>query len=659
MPTRSKNVAGVLGALLMWTGLLGCGHTTSKHPSSSASPDGTGCEAWQPGDASWSSVPSSRPANMWNWGLSASGQYLYATGQWLEAGVPHGGLLRSSDLGATWCVASALSNSGPVIVPSPADDDYLYGTELSDDQATQLIRTTDGGATWSHAELPLAPSFALVPSAADPDIVLLTTQVGSPWLSRDGGGSWTELELPAELQHTPRAVLTAVDRTDPERITLMNYANSRVYSTADAGDSWQISDPFGTNPIVAAASMLASPDGYLYAWYAGTLLVSPDWGGSWTTHPLPDALASPIPLSRGTALFVASTSELWRSLDHGESFELVPKLSTYLEPLLSLGDAGVLARDSFGSLVVTDDAGQTWSVPPPVPMPQALRQSPVKPWPLWSTSPPAFSDDGGVSWSRTTDGFIIPGGSAPGVAFRFGDGPELVRTDNGVDWKAAKTPDDVAQIHGVASCAAPLRCVYLLYSKNGGPLEGSALASHLARSDDEGLTWSNTFAVPAGVFYEPNVMEVWPDDADHVVVSGGAGLMQTRDGGRTFNAVDLPGFTGTASIALFAGGVGLVSGSNLGMNGGVVFRTTDAGKTWNELDTGLGTLFVSHAHEGTLFLVGGDVLRSDDRGATWTRITPGAQPSSAAPSLIVTSIADAPGGSFLASESYYGLVRFE
>src|SRR5262245_13983493 len=61
------------------------------------------CQAWQPSSGDWSSLPGSRPTSIGPLTASASGRYLYSVGTWLDAGSLRGRILRSHDLGQTWC----------------------------------------------------------------------------------------------------------------------------------------------------------------------------------------------------------------------------------------------------------------------------------------------------------------------------------------------------------------------------------------------------------------------------------------------------------------------------------------------------------------------------------------------------------------------------
>lgn len=633
--------------------LLGCERTTSQ---STMTDDATGCRVWQPSRAAWSSLATTRPARMSSWSVSASGKLLYGVGNWLEAGELRSSLFRSSDLGQSWCILSKLDRIDNVAA-SPADDAHVYGTRFSDYQLPlELVRTTDGGATWSVASLPVNEAV-LLPSQSDPDVLQFSALSGTPWVSSDGGESWGEIAIPAELGDL-LSVLPVFDRVAPERILLQGIGDSRrVFVTLDGGMSWlESSPPVNESSGAPSIPIVTGPASALYAWSGSSLAVSGDWGQSWTpSGPMPGG-AAPLwgSVPTAEALYVGAAAALWRSFDQGASFEPIPTPDEFQPLVAGAPDPDSVIGEVAGSLVVTTDAGHNWSTRPRVPRPSVLVQSPVSPWPVWSMAPNALSTDGGISWNLTSEtGAIIPDGRNPNAAFLFGEGSELRHTtDGGKTWQLSNTPPDVAEIHGVASCAAPLNCLYFLYGRTGRPLEGSALASDMARSLDGGRTWEDSLPLPVEAFYQPEVMAVSPDSADHLIASGGSGLMETRDAGRTWTDLDLTGEMRVSSIALFPGGVGLAASNNLGAAEDVVLRTTDDGATWQRLDVSPGELFVSHAHPGTVFLVNGNVFRSDDSGATWSRVSPELD-------MGFASVADAPNGKFIATERDLGLVEFE
>lgn len=639
----AKRALRVGHALLVLGGagsLFACGGATSADP--------TGCQAWQPSAGAWSSLATGRPASMSSFSLSASGKQFYGVGNWLEAGMVRSGLFRSSDFGMSWCV---FPNVGRIttVTASPADDAYVYGTRISDDQSvTELLRSRDGGATWSVLGLPAVNGAELHPSKSNPDLLELGT-VSAPWLSRDGGATWDEIAVPPTLRDSTSLFVT-FEPNDPARIALWAFVDGQhavVFVTSDGGNSWQESMP----PVASAGGFVdglgVGPAGTLFAWVSSRLAASSDWGQTWAERSSLPAGAIPfygsVPMD---AFYVASTSELWRSKDEGLSFEPIPEPKEF-ESFIAGGPNDTIIGQVPGSFVVTTDAGRSWATGPMVPAPARLVQSPITPWPIWSTGPAAFSTDGGLSWSRSDSAVLLADGGAARAAFHFMAGSELLHTVDGTTWKSFSTPPGAANIHGLATCNAPRNCIFVMYDRGA-----SALASDIARSTDGGRTWQASFPLPDGQFYLPDVMAVSPDDPEHLLVSGGPGLMETRDAGRTWTALDLPNLKRAGSLAWLSGGMAMVASNNLGVPRDVVFRTTDDGASWTQLELDAGGLFASYAHPHTVFLVNGSVLRSDDSGATWSTVAP---PTG----LTLSSIADAPNGKFIASETNLGLVQFE
>jgi photosystem II stability/assembly factor-like uncharacterized protein len=583
--------------------------------------------------------------------MSASGKSLYAAGDWLEEGELHSALFRSSDLGESWCVFSDLGGISEVAA-SPADDAHLYGIRTSGGGKAELAHSSDAGTTWRSAPLPAVNTPGVQPSLAAPEVVALSSPGGAPFLSQDGGESWEEIALPPEFETALYVLSATFDPADPRRILAGSIGDEgeRLFATEDGGGTWRESNPppnsFGIRAIHGTAGTT------LFAGSATNLSVSTDWGKTWTESAPPLAGASLFPGSTAQAIYATAESGLWRSVDDSATFERVAGVPDRFEPILAgLPDADTVIGKVATTPLVTTDAGQSWSTRALVPAPYSLIESPLSPWPIWSSSPSSLSTDGGVSWVETTAelGQIIPDGRAARAAYYFSEKRGLRHTaDGGKTWDSFNTPTNVAQIHGVATCAAPADCLYLLYAPTERPLEGSAYSTSLARSVDGGRTWEDP--LPVREFYFPEVFQVAPDSADHLYVSGGPGLMETRDGGRSWIELDLPGAVGVASIAFLPGGVTLVASNNRGVPSDIVYRTED-GANWQPADVEPGRLFASHTHPGTVFLINGRVFRSDDSGATWARISPDTD-------SMFTSVADGSDGRFVAATEL-GLVAFE
>src|SRR6188472_2571362 len=90
------------------------------------------CDPWRPSAADWSSLPASRPSVIGTLSASPSGTFLYAVGTWFDAGTMQRQILRSPDLGETWCVLPTPARVAAV-APSRASGTVLYA--LTDAQA--------------------------------------------------------------------------------------------------------------------------------------------------------------------------------------------------------------------------------------------------------------------------------------------------------------------------------------------------------------------------------------------------------------------------------------------------------------------------------------------------------------------------------------------
>lgn len=223
-----------------------------------------------------------------------------------------------------------------------------------------------------------------------------------------------------------------------------------------------------------------------------------------------------------------------------------------------------------------------------------------------------LTEDNGVTWSNTSDGYF--GGSIGAVA--------VAASDENVIYVGTGSAD----IRGNTSTG---RGVW--------------------KSMDGGRTWSFVGLPEAG---QIGRIEVHPRDEELVYVAAlghpfgknpERGVFRSRDGGETWEHVlALNDSTGASDLTmnprnpreLYAGmwrgerkPWAMISG---GEEGGV-YRTTDGGDTWTKLGGGLPTgvvgkvgVSVSPANPDRVWAIleaepDGGVYRSDDRGATWTR----------------------------------------
>ena len=218
------------------------------------------------------------------------------------AGFEPSALLRSDDGGATWHELDALLElpSRPTwsfpprpwtshvrwIAPSPHDAELLLvGIELGG-----LMRSTDGGASWEdHRPGAQADVHSLAWHARDPARAYEAGGGGAAW-SRDGGETWQPADEGRDRHYTWSV---AADPADPE----LWYVSASTGPFAAHGgrdpearifrrrgdEPWQALGGGLPDPLDAMAYALVAVDGRLFAGLAdGRVFESADHGDEWS-----------------------------------------------------------------------------------------------------------------------------------------------------------------------------------------------------------------------------------------------------------------------------------------------------------------------------------------------------------------------------------------
>ena len=170
-------------------------------------------------------------------------------------------------------------------------------------------------------------------------------------------------------------------------------------------------------------------------------------------------------------------------------------------------------------------------------------------------------------------------------------------------------------------------------------------------SHDGGDTWAKPdgfekVAASIGITQSSGMQDIYdigvdPSDFNHVLLSfhspwswdefdAGAGIIESRDGGDSWNVIPRQGWAQGHSIRfLYEPELGIGDSNTwlLGTQGPGYWRTSDAGQTWvkvsdNGIAHGGGTSYYNK--DGVLFASGSPKnLRSTDNGLTWTPTEPG------------------------------------
>lgn len=153
---------------------------------------------------------------------------------------------------------------------------------------------------------------------------------------------------------------------------------------------------------------------------------------------------------------------------------------------------------------------------------------------------------------------------------------------------------------------------------------------HFMQSSDAGMTWNSTdLSAQLSMLIDAR----FTTPTDGIVIGGTAStpmrctILSTNDGGKTFNPVFTSKYDDTLcwKISFPSDLVGYVSVQDAGSTKATFAKTTDGGKTWNELPlakTALSSIGVGFITENIGWISGEDptepVYKTIDGGATWT-----------------------------------------
>ncbi len=556
-----------------------------------------------------------------------------------------------------------------------------------------LVGSTEGPpsratatGTWSPVNGPTGGSvsaLAISPNYAYDHTVYASLRGKGVYWTEDGGLSWS-LASPNDWTVIDLAISPAyaTDHTLFAATGLWTTGNT-VYRSTDAGTlrAWQAPTTLPPGGLQNLTGIVVSPnyavDRTLYAIGASQTYRSTDGGiafaeaGGWfATHLLTDLAFSPAYAADRTLYATASGSDsagVYTSTDGGTTWNPTD-LAGYLSAVAVSPDyandqtvAAISADD--GRIYISHDRGASWSSST-ITLPGAAHQHTLLFSPTYAVDrimlaasagdPGAYrSTDGGATWSPVgwydaaqpyLGGFV--GGSvfalalAPNMAF---DAAAFAGTSSGIyrsaDWGEHWYPANkgLARLTVRALGAAPgdpntllAGAAFFERTLTGNPDENEG---SLQLSIDGGATWrdvSGRLDQVQQVAFSPNfaadrtAFAVTAVITQEGVYSGG--IYRSTDGGRNWSRVStgLIGWAVAISPDFAADHTVWVYGSSTTQSG--VFVSIDGGDSWTLLASSLhaGVIAPSpnYAIDRTIFTGTGDggVQRSTDGGQTWTQV---------------------------------------
>jgi len=260
-------------------------------------------------------------------------------GTWL------GGTWRTRDAGEHWDLLEQAPRSSTALSMDPTDKDTIYAADRS---APKVWRTRDGGDSWEEvADFSKDGALLVMRVAAFGGTVYASTfepflHGGRLYKSTDRGDHWTDI-----TGSLGKGILDiAIDPTDPNRIFVTTNING-AYRSLDGGKTWTRLEGF---PDVGAYDIEIDPNDPSSLYIAAR-------GGSlpaWFTR---------IAGDRPEGVTFSDPAGVYRSQDGGETWTqlLTTSASCRAIRIHPQHDNVLLAVDILDGVYVSVDGGKTWN----------------------------------------------------------------------------------------------------------------------------------------------------------------------------------------------------------------------------------------------------------------------------------------------------------
>ena len=574
----------------------------------------------------------------------------------------------------------------------PDDADVVYaGTRNG------VFKSTDAGATWASASRGLGPAGVWVMTfAVTSNAVYAGTYANGVYKSTDGGVTWVSASagLPAPTFGSTNVGVLLADPASQNRIWAGT--NRGVFLTTNGGLTWQ-ERRRGLPLDAASRGLVLAPDGKtLYVSNQRSVFKTTNQGKKWTrvsnglyVGGVGDLVLDPT----APSTLLAAGAGLWRTTNGGAKW-------TRVAPNLFDGIVLALARQGtrlFAShisetkrgIFYSDDRGATWTPAAVSPFDPAILDIAAGPDLVYAgTNSDTLaagvfrSLDHGRTWDLSIAGLNSLGARGvtvdptnPDVLYTGVDDIGVFKSlDRGATWEQLDLGLEPLQEIRVSAILVDPSNPSIVYVGSGfGP-------GGLFRSEDAGASWEKIVEAPLmvealardprtpggvwaagfpGLFHTDNPAEAWerlhvpggeniwlrafqvdPHDPDVLWAAGSlidvrpAGvrlqirLFRSADAGQTWQRRET-GLAGTSVLALAvdpANSSLLLAGTDTGL-----FRTTDAGLTWTKVpgfSAEVNTIVAAPATPTAFYvhLAGFGVQRSTDSGVTWTPARRGLAP---------------------------------
>lgn len=542
---------------------------------------------------------------------------------------------------ADWTPVGPHGGAVDTIAAAPSRPSLLYAALASG----HVFKSLDQGRSWVHASS-FAPDhlfFHLEVDPLQPSRVFAARSDGL-FRSTDGAATWVRIEPDLEPPGPTPALALAVHTRRPAHLLASFTYGGRLYRSADRGRTWQPVESLPTTDVRFIETVPAEPDTFWVAAWPNRIFRSTDGGRRWTAANRGLSARGRIqsfavdPRSPRTAyasLYFTQerTFGFYKTTNGGSTWK---RLRASLATELAVDPARPFVYAVFedGNLYRSPNGGARWTRAETGLRGQIRHLEATRSGLLAATSTGVFrSTDQAASWQEANRG--ISGVSVSGLAIDGQNPPRLYAGDpvsgvfksrnRGASWLSLGDPDPenlVPWDRPLAVSPAEPEVVY------------AGVTGAVAKSTNGGRRWTLHGPLPCLV---ASRLLIDPREASTLYAVGGfytsgcglqpdaCTLFRSLDAGETWECTgrSQPGRTGAGLLGVDP----LTSAVYAVTYPGNVWRSTDRGDTWTLIHSGsrlFSSFVASPLVEGTYYGgAQGEVGRSRDSGQTWEYFSAG------------------------------------
>ncbi len=482
-----------------------------------------------------------------------------------------------------------------------------------------------GVDSWSSRGPEGGMIHALATDPTNPNTVYAGSEGGSVFKSTDGGATWTTVNSGLAYSGISCPVRKfLVDPTTPTTLYLGSYG-AGVFKSTDGGLSWKASTPPNLDPFITGLVLDPSSPNKIFAVNKSSVLKSTDGGLTWSaktsglpSNPWPSDLA--LDPHSPSNLYVGTNQGVYKSTDAGETWTAANQglnnlniFAVAVDPNATgiLYAATYVIDGSTGTLFKSIDGGANW-------IPAGFSANLII-YSITISSDEVFVATTGGIYKHLTGGsdwdhvctdivFTVAVDSAGSIYAATQSLGVMKSTNHGNNWNYMNSN---LYGHSITSIAIDTLGTPYAVSRTNGMFKGTGDGnwSHLNNSPQFNGTLVAVHPVLTAVLYV---------GGDRIYKSTDAGLTWNRsDSGLPATNISVLTIDPATPNVLFAG-----------TTSGGVFKSINDGSTWNSANTGLPnnsyirSVAVDPTNHNIVYLSTNAfaLYKSADGGATWNAI---------------------------------------